>query len=314
MKKWYILVLLLSIVLMTSCRNRQEKSDSSVSNETSYTTNSTKVSSASNSSSEEEVAEDTLWNTEKSEKLNSFMINWGQAMNRSYKQYSPNNNVDLYGLSLPASVLNNSGWQAVIGDTPIVLNWSEYGDEKSDYSLVAVYSDAETQPEFAKHVYFFTIYLGQPKVLITTQNQGNENNYLYFTETENFELRNGFNEIVTNNIAPSSSTQTENINLGVIRYKDLNPNDFIQNKAKWLGCSIEDDGTTVNLLPAMSATIQNLQLYTSGQGNEEYYDSFLDVAKEVSLHTGGKPVSIWSTGGDGQIVITAKDGVITYQI
>ena len=106
----------------------------------------------------------------------------------------------------------------------------------------------------------------------------------------------------------------EQVNLGTITYKDLDTTNFIQEKAQWLGYSIEDDWTTINLVPEMSATIQNLQLYISGQGNEEYYTNFFDVAKEVNLQTGGKPVSIWSRGGDGEIVITAQNGAITFSL
>ncbi|OJG27008.1 hypothetical protein RU98_GL003099 [Enterococcus caccae] len=38
------------------------------------------------------------------------------------KHYSPNNNVDLYGLMLPDKVLDNkNGWQAVVDDVPIKI-------------------------------------------------------------------------------------------------------------------------------------------------------------------------------------------------
>lgn len=92
-------------------------------------------------------------------------------------------------------------WQVVIGNTPIVLNWSKSGEEESGYSLVAVYSDAEAQDHLSKHVYFFTINSGVPKVLITSQNQGNPNNYLYFKETENKGLRDVVNNIVNSDVS-----------------------------------------------------------------------------------------------------------------
>lgn len=141
-----------------------------------------------------------LWDADKDKKLNDFMNTWGQTMNQTYKQYSLNNNVDLYGLQLPDSVLNNKKWQVVIGNTPIVLNWSESGEEESGYFLVAVCLDAEAQDHLTKHVYFFTINSGVPKVLITSQNQGNPNNYLYFKETKNKELRDGFSTIVNSSV------------------------------------------------------------------------------------------------------------------
>ncbi len=40
---------------------------------------------------------------------------------------------------------------------------------KDGYALVAVYSDAETQPEMQKHLYLFTIVNNQPLVLVTMQ-------------------------------------------------------------------------------------------------------------------------------------------------
>ncbi|MGG5313641.1 hypothetical protein IGL76_002360 [Enterococcus sp. DIV2381] len=60
--------------------------------------------------------------------------------------------------------------------------------------------DADTQDFLPKHVYFFTINSGVAKVLITSQNQGNPNNYLYFKETEIKELRDGFSNIVNSSI------------------------------------------------------------------------------------------------------------------
>ena len=68
--------------------------------------------------------------------------------------------------------------------------WSEDG-LGDDYALVAVFSDADTQPYLEKHVYFFTIVSGEPKVLVTSQKQGNEHNYL-----GNKELKEGFSELV----------------------------------------------------------------------------------------------------------------------
>jgi hypothetical protein len=177
----------ISSTTTTSTRNSQESSSSTVSSKTAATSQTTETS---------EVAT-ALWNAEKAQQLNSFMQSWGATMGQTYKEYAPGNNVSLYGLSLPDGVLNGtSGWQAVIEGTPIDLHWSEAGTGTSGYALVAVYSDAETQPYLAQHVYFFTLSNGQPTVLVTSQNQGNEQNYLYFRETENAALKAGFAEIV----------------------------------------------------------------------------------------------------------------------
>jgi len=107
--------------------------------------------------------------------------------------------------------------------------------------------------------------------------------------------------------------KSEEVNLGTIYYEDLDTSDPIQSEAQWLGCYIVDDGEAVNFIPMMSATIQNLQLYLAGNGNEDYYNNFLDSAVETSLNTGGKPINILSNE-DGDVIITAQDGEIIYSM
>ncbi|WP_086348427.1 hypothetical protein [Candidatus Enterococcus clewellii] len=109
------------------------------------------------------------------------------------------------------------------------------------------------------------------------------------------------------------TTTLETANLGTIYYENLDTADPIQAKAKYFGCYIEDDGTTVNFIPSMSATVQNLQLYMSGNGNEDYYNDFLTGAIEVSLLTDGKPINIYNVGL-GEVIITAIDGIVIYSI
>lgn len=112
----------------------------------------------------------------------------------------------------------------------------------------------------------------------------------------------------------SSETEaTENVELGTIYYEDLDTSDPIQAEAKWLGCYIVDDGEQINLIPMMSATIQNLQLYLSGEGNEDYYNDFLDSTAKVSLNAADKPVNILSKE-NGEVIITAKKGEIIYSV
>ncbi|MDR2278353.1 MAG: hypothetical protein LBE23_10875 [Vagococcus sp.] len=86
----------------------------------------------------------------------------------------------------------------------------------------------------------------------------------------------------------STTVQNDMVKLGTIYYQDLDTNDPIQANSQYLGCYIVDDGSTVNLIPLMAATVQNLQISTSGQGNEDYYQQFLNKAIETSNLTGGK--------------------------
>jgi hypothetical protein len=107
----------------------------------------------------------------------------------------------------------------------------------------------------------------------------------------------------------STTVQNDMVNLGTIYYQDLDISDPIQANSQYLGCYIVDDGSTVNLIPLMAATVQNLQIYTSGQGNEDYYQQFLNKAIETSNLTSGKPVSIFDRE-DGEVIITAQSGEI----
>ena len=221
MKKTMVFCLVLSTVLLAACQQTKKataqsskaaessiavtKESSSKASSKSSTTSSTTTNSTSSTDTSSSTATETttvsnlLWSADKSNQLASFMASWGQTMGQSYQAYGPGNNVNLYGLQLPDGVLNHmNGWQATVANTPISLTWSENGEVPSGYGLVAVYSDAQTQSgQKTRHVYFFTIEGGTPKVLVTSQNQGNPNNYLELRKTDNQELKNGFSQIVT---------------------------------------------------------------------------------------------------------------------
>lgn len=136
-----------------------------------------------------------LWDTNKSSQLASFVIQWGNTLGQEYKNYTPQNNVSLYGTPLPQAVINGN-WKMAINESPVTVQWSEDGNGNADFNLIAVYSDAETVGYLGKHVYFFGFQNGQPKVYITQQNQGNDQNYMYFNETQNQQLKQGFVDIV----------------------------------------------------------------------------------------------------------------------
>ncbi|RBT46120.1 DUF4767 domain-containing protein, partial [Enterococcus hirae] len=145
-------------------------------------------------SSSEEV-KNTLWDSEKSTQLATFVPQWGKTLGQEYKSYNPQNNVSLYGTPLPSAVIDGN-WKMAINEAPVTVQWSEDGTGHADFNLVAVYSDVETGEYLGQHVYFFGFQNGQPKVYLTQQNQGNENNYLYFNETQNQQLKQGFIDIV----------------------------------------------------------------------------------------------------------------------
>lgn len=185
-----------STAASTETADTSTSSESSKTTETTQTsTSSSSVEASSSSSESSEQVEQTLWNADKSAQLEAFMTKWGQTMGQQYKSYTNQMSVDLYGLKVPQAILNGE-WKMAIGGVPVSAEWSESGTGQADYQITAVYSDAETEPYLKKHVYLFGFQQNQPKVLVTQQNQGNPDNYLYFNETANNELKNGFNQIV----------------------------------------------------------------------------------------------------------------------
>ena len=152
-----------------------------------------------NSSKKEEKnsTSNTLWNKEKSNKLYQYVKEWEKTLNQNYKEYTIDNKVNYYGLQLPGDTEKIGQARLVLeGDKLVGMKWSPEGNQKDVYNIVAVYSDIENVRGPASHLYYFTILNGEPVVLVTEQNQGNDKKYLYFKRTANVYLQEGFEKIV----------------------------------------------------------------------------------------------------------------------
>ncbi|MBO1101710.1 DUF4767 domain-containing protein [Enterococcus hirae] len=208
------LFLLGTILLLGGCstvsQNEQKKQVDSTTHETETTrkesstkeietttleTNTTESSKATSSDTSDSQIKQELWDKNKASQLATFVPQWGKTLGQEYKSYNPQNNVSLYGTPLPSAVIDGN-WKMAINEAPVTVQWSEDGTGNAGFNLVAVYSDVETGEYLGQHVYFFGFQNGQPKVYLTQQNQGNENNYMYFNETQNQQLKQGFIDIV----------------------------------------------------------------------------------------------------------------------
>ena len=212
MKKWLLLLIGMGI-LFTGCTSENTRTKAKVETDTTIETKKSKTQSTEQTTTEmkqsveastseslttessSEQVKSTLWDSEKSTQLATFVTQWGKTLGQEYKSYNLRNNVSLYGTPLPQAVINGN-WKMAINEAPVTVQWSEDGTGHADFNLVAVYSDVETGEYLGQHVYFFGFQNGQPKVYLTQQNQGNENNYLYFNETQNQQLKQGFIDIV----------------------------------------------------------------------------------------------------------------------
>ncbi|MGG5317087.1 DUF4767 domain-containing protein [Enterococcus sp. AZ072] len=162
----------------------------------------------------------SLWNAEKGKALQGFMAQWGSAMDQKYENYSDGVVGDFYGMSIPNDVVAH----AAIGGKKANLNLSKEVTSQKGRYLVAIYSDAAYSGYMDKHLYLFVIDNGQPKVYVTMQNQGNSENLLYFDETENQDVKNGFAAIVANTKGYQSAGQAK---------KQLSTNEINQTFLDW---------------------------------------------------------------------------------
>lgn len=207
-------ILALSIVLnLGACSTPNIRQTSSRDNTKVTVTSSTTIDSSSKRKLKEEqkkeitekstnlhTAKQKLWDEDKATKLKNFMDNWGEKMKQTYKEYSLYNNVDFYGASLPEIILGNEkNTQMAVNDKIVSAEWSTTGISNSEYSIIDVYSDAETAHDLNKHIYFFAFHNQQPVVLVSMQNQGAPDKVIHFKETENKELKSGFSSIINNN-------------------------------------------------------------------------------------------------------------------
>ncbi|WP_424320500.1 DUF4767 domain-containing protein [Lacticaseibacillus chiayiensis] len=212
MKKSIIGVAMLLFGLsLTGCGNQQktnESSQSSVSSSKASVKSTSKQPSASkkeasvanSQSASSSTTKQAVWSNAKGQQLAAFMSEWQKTMGQQYESYWQGNSADMYGLKIPDELAQPDGTTGkmalAVGDRAVTWALSANGESNAEYTIVAIYSNAAHARYGGKYVYLFTLHNGQPEVLVTGQNQGNENNWIYFGETRNEALREGFAKIV----------------------------------------------------------------------------------------------------------------------
>lgn len=192
----------------TQSRSSAHIATSSSNTSTSQSSWSSSTSSSQEASSHKEVYTDDdlasetakgLWTSTKSSQLHSFVIDqWGPSFNppQYYKEYSPANPLNYYGVTVPGNLITPQGMTPDFEGVTPDLEWSTDGKhDPGKVALVAVYSDLNGAS--GSHLYLFTITDGKPQVWITEQNQGNQEQKLYFRQTQNAQLADYFRNLVT---------------------------------------------------------------------------------------------------------------------
>ncbi|HFM5716727.1 TPA: DUF4767 domain-containing protein, partial [Enterococcus faecium] len=236
---------------------RKESSTKEIETTTQETKTTESSSKATSSDTSDFQIKQELWDTNKASQLATFVPQWGKTLGQEYKSYNPQNNVSLYGTPLPSAVIDGN-WKMAINEAPVTVQWSEDGTGNAGFNLVAVYSDVETGEYLGQHVYFFGFQNGQPKVYLTQQNQGNENNYLYFNETQNQQLKQGFTDIINGqtpqtpvveeSTQQATTTTTQSTSSSGISNWEAAKETVLNNKALWIYESPDKNEANTNII------------------------------------------------------------------
>ncbi|WP_213178401.1 DUF4767 domain-containing protein [Enterococcus lactis] len=310
MKKWLLLLIGMGI-LFTGCTSENTRTKATIETDTTIETKKSKTqsteqttteikqsveasaSSITESSSEE--VKNTLWDTNKASKLETFVTQWGKTLGQEYKSYNLQNNVSLYGTPLPQAVINGD-WKMAINEAPVTVQWSEDGTGQADFNLVAVYSDVETGEYLGQHVYFFGFQNGQPKVYLTQQNQGNENNYLYFNETQNQQLKQGFIDIVngqTPSTQQATTTTTQSTSSSAISSWEAAKETVLNNKALWIYESPDKNEANTNIIESTQyrkdlMQDENGEFYPVDISTDDIGNTVMNGGKQFRVYTDGR--------------------------
>lgn len=316
MKKWLLLLIGMGI-LFTGCTSENTRTKATIETDTTIETKKSKTQSteqtttemkqsvevsASESSiteSSSEEVKNTLWDKNKASKLETFVTQWGKTLGQEYKSYNLQNNVSLYGTPLPQAVINGD-WKMAINEAPVTVQWSEDGTGHADFNLVAVYSDVETGEYLGQHVYFFGFQNGQPKVYLTQQNQGNENNYLYFNETQNQQLKQGFIDIVNGqtpvveeSTQQATTTTTQSTSSSAISSWEAAKETVLNNKALWIYESPDKNEANTNIIESTQyrkdlMQDENGEFYPVDISTDDIGNTVMNGGKQFRVYTDGR--------------------------
>ncbi|MEE5987384.1 DUF4767 domain-containing protein [Ligilactobacillus equi] len=206
MKKFSVLsVSLLSALVLAACSQADKASNTSSKTQVSVIPEQ-ESSHSKNKSTANQGDKQAVWSKKQASQLAALMKNWGTTMQQQYEEYTPDKPGNFYGAEIPNSVWNGKMPLAIDSvNNQVKVKWAPSGEGPKDtYLIVACYSDYATQRYAEKHVYLFAIYNGQPYTLVSMQNQGNEKNSFVFSQTQNTDLKGGFEQIFHGQGVPSA--------------------------------------------------------------------------------------------------------------
>lgn len=129
------------------------------------------------------VAESSAWSQNQAQSLAQGISSWGRVMGQQYEEYTPDHQVDFYGVKAPEQEMEIN----LDGQVQTARYLSE--DTKDGLIILAAYSDIkDTQnPSDERHLYFFVSDNGTPRILITMAG-ADDKGHLSFHDTQNADL------------------------------------------------------------------------------------------------------------------------------
>lgn len=269
-------------------KNKPPKTESAIKNSTELTGENIE----SKETAKDTNADDSLWNNDKSLELKTFMNQWETVMDQKYQEYEQGENVTYYDMQLPKDIFEKNRFDFFeVDKEEVLLEWYTSGKEvQNTYQLLTVYSDADTQPDMEKHVYFFTLYNSEPRVLSGTLLQGNyEAQPVYFSETQNEALKIGFTKIITQGTAEQIVSNSSESSTTINNF-DNAYNHVLNNKINWTYGEANVDTIEVY---GVNEKLQALR--------QDEFGNFYDIVIETNDHqgsvmVGGKHFRVYTDG------------------
>lgn len=233
-----ITFLIISMIVMTGCGSKKASSTDQKNSDSSAKV--VKPHDKKTSSSSSNKKEATLWNTNKDNKLKTFINQWAPTMNQKYTKYDGVHSIQTStGTTYPDGLSN-----VTVEGSQDSIGWSKNGEGNNDYNIVAIYNYDGTQPPVPNHItYFFAFHNGKPVALVDQSRDGTPN----LTETKNTNVKSAFEEIATGKSATVDTSQSESTSSKSNNEEPTKvdfPSDF---QGTWYGYPASSPLTTVTI-------------------------------------------------------------------
>lgn len=140
------------------------------------------------------------WDEKSDMKLMDVLNKWQKAFNTPLHKFTEEKDLEWYGFYVIEDLKKpKSSWNYHVNNKPVDIIWSPKANVNGKINVVAVYSDLKvSKDEPISKLFLFALYQGLPLVLVSTQNQGNDQRNFYLEETNSVSLYTVFHHVCLN--------------------------------------------------------------------------------------------------------------------